>query len=288
MKARVWALLLALAASCAQADVVAVDDTGTTVALARPATRIVSLAPHATELLYAVGAGAAIVGTVDTSDFPPAAKSIPRIGDVRALDLERIVALAPDLVVTWPWTAPAQVDLLRARGVAVFTTKPATIEGIAGDMERLGALTGHPDVAAGAAATFRTRLAELRARYRAATRVRVFYEIWDAPLYTVGGGHLITQALAACGGENVFMALTLPAAAVDVEAVLAAKPDAIVAGAEGGGRPEWLDRWRRWPGLPAVARGHLFVVDADLLHRPGPRFLEGVEGLCAAVDRART
>jgi iron complex transport system substrate-binding protein len=280
-------LFLAFGATCAQAAVAVVDDTGAPVALARPATRIVSLAPHATELLYAAGAGAAIVGTVDTSDFPPAAKAIPRVGDARALDLERIVLLAPDLIVTWPWTAPAQVDALRARGVAVFTTRPATIDGIAGDIERLGTLTGQAEVAARAAAAFRERLAALRARYRAATRVRVFYEIWDAPLYTVGGGHLITQALATCGGENVFAALTLPAPAVDVEAVLAARPDAIIAGVEGGGRPAWLDRWRRWPELPAVARGHLFVVDADLLHRPGPRFLEGAEGLCAAVDRAR-
>jgi len=287
MTARFAGLLLVLAASCSQAAVSVVDDTGAPVALARPATRIVSLAPHATELLYAAGAGAAIVGTVDTSDFPPPAKAIPRVGDARALDLERIVLLAPDLVVTWPWTAPAQVDALRARGVAVFTTRPATIDGIAGDIERLGTLTGHAEVAARAAATFRERLAALRERYRAATRVRVFYEIWDAPLYTVGGGHLITQALATCGGENVFAALALPAPAVDVEAVLAARPDAIIAGVEGGGRPAWLDRWRRWPALPAVARGHLFVVDADLLHRPGPRFLEGAEALCAAVERAR-
>jgi iron complex transport system substrate-binding protein len=287
MKGRFAMLVFALAASCARAEVAAVDDTGAALTLARPAARIVSLAPHATELLFALGAGSAIVGTVDTSDFPPAARTIPRVGDARALDLERIVLLAPDLVVTWPWTAPAQVEALRARGIAVFTTRPATIDGIARDLERLGALTGRAPAASRAAAAFRARLADLRARHRGAPRVRVFYEIWDEPLYTVGGGHLITQALDACGGDNVFAALTLPAPAVDVEAVLAASPDAIIAGAEGGARPAWLDRWRRWPTLPAVANGRLYAIDADLLHRPGPRFLEGVEALCAAVDAAR-
>src|SRR5262245_8628284 len=218
----------------AQAAIVTTDDTGATVTLAAPATRIVSLAPHATELLFAVGAGQRIAGALDTSDFPDAAKSIPRIGDARALDLERIVALAPDLVVTWPWTAPAQVEALRVRGLPVFMTKPASIDGIAQDMERLGALTGNPETAAREAAAFRAKLANLRERYRSAPRVRVFYEIWDAPLYTIGGDHLITQAMVVCGGENVFAALSLPAPAVEVEAVLAAAPDAIIAGSDRG------------------------------------------------------
>ena len=109
----------------------------------------------------------------------------------------------------------------------------------------------------------------------------MFYEIWDVPLYTIGGNHLISQALRVCGGENVFASLALPAPGVSVEAVLAAKPDAIVAGADRAVRPAWLDDWKRWPTLPAVARGNLFTVDANLLHRSGPRFVDGVEALCA-------
>ncbi len=263
------------------------DDTGATVKLTAPAQRIVSLAPHATELLFTLGAGSRIVGTLDTSDTPAAAKAIPRVGDSRALDLERIVALRPDLIVTWPWTAPAQVEALRARGIAAFTTMPATIDGIAADLERLGALTGTQVVGWREAEAFRARLEKLRERNAGAQRVRVFYEIWDSPLYTIGGRHLITEAIEICGGENVFAALTLPAPAVDVEAVLAAKPDAIIAGADQGARPAWLDSWRRWKELPAVANERLYAVDADLLHRPGPRFLEGVEALCGVIDKAR-
>jgi iron complex transport system substrate-binding protein len=285
---RAWVLALLTASIAFGAPPVIVrDDTGSTIKLRAPAQRIVSLAPHATELLFAVGAGPRIVGTLDTSDWPVAAKAIPRVGDSRALDLERILTLAPDLIVTWPWTAPAQVEVLRARGVAVFTTMPATIDGIAANLERMGMLTGDPAAGWREAEAFRAKLAQLRARNADARKVRVFYEIWDAPLYTVGGRHLITQAIEACGGENIFSALTLPAPAVDVEAVLAAKPEAIIAGAERGARPGWLDGWRRWKELPAVTNNHLYVVDADLLHRPGPRFLDGVDALCATIAAAR-
>jgi iron complex transport system substrate-binding protein len=274
------------AAACARIGVT--DDDGATVALAAPAQRIVSLAPHATELLYAAGAGDRVVGVLTTSDWPPEAAAKPRVGDAHALDLERIVALAPDLVVTWPYSAPEQVAALRARGVPVFVTNPTTIAGIAADLERLGALAGTLPVAAMRAAEFRARLARLAARDAGARKVRVFYEIWNVPLYTVGGRHLISEAIRVCGGENVFAALTLPAPGVSVEAVLAAQPDAIIAGADRGVRPAWLDDWKRWTTLPAVARGNLYTVDANLLHRPGPRFLDGVEGLCAALDSARS
>jgi len=279
--------LFAASIAAVAAPVIVRDDTGSTIKLPAPAQRIVSLAPHATELLFAVGAGSRIVGTLDTSDWPVAAKAIPRVGDSRSIDLERILTLSPDLIVTWPWTAPAQVEVLRARGIPVFTTMPATIDGIAANLERMGVLAGDPAAGWRESKAFRDRLAQMRARNAEARKVRVFYEIWDAPLYTIGGRHLITQAIEVCGGENIFAALTLPAPAVDVEAVLAAKPEAIIAGAERGARPGWLDGWRRWKELPAVAKDRLYAVDADLLHRPGPRFLDGVDALCAAIAAAR-
>ena len=227
----------------------AVDDAGTTVTLAAPALRIVSLAPHATELLYAAGAGERVVGVLATSDWPPEVAGKPRVGDSRALDLERIVALAPDLVVTWPFAAPAQVGPLVARGVPVFIANPATIDGIAVDLERLGTLAGTLPTATARAAELRARLARLQARYAGARTVRVFYEIWNAPLYTIGGDHLISQALRVCGGENVFAALTLPAPGVSVEAVLAAQP-----------RGDTCRRGRR--RAPGVARRMEALADA--------------------------
>jgi len=269
------------------AAVTATDDAGSVVTLARPALRIVSLAPHATELLFAAGAGARVVGVVAHSDWPRAARSLPAVGDANALDLERIVALAPDLVVAWPYTMPAQLAALRARGATIFVSDPKSISGIAQDVEALGMLAGTVATARPAAAALRARHDALAARYAGARPIAVFYEVWNEPLQTVGGRHLISEAIALCGGANVFAALTLPAPTVSFEAVVAAAPEAIVAGSDDGRRPAWLDDWQRWRNVPAVRYGNLFVADGDLLHRSGPRFVDGIEVLCAMLDKAR-
>ena len=274
-------VFVALAAT-ARAELRVRDDAGSDVVLAKPAQRIVTLAPHATELVFAAGAGGRVVGAVRGSDHPREARDVAIVGDVHALDLERIVAMQPDLVVTWPYTTPAQVQALKRRGIAVFTTDPATIDGIAQDIEKLGALAGTATHAADVAQAFRERLSRIVVGSEA-PRVRVFYEVWDQPLFTIGGGHLISQAIRACGGENVFESLRVPAPQVSIEAVLAARPDVIVAGADRGLRPRWLDDWRRWSDLPAARSDRLRVVDADRLHRPGPRFVDGVAELCAAI-----
>lgn len=287
MKRTSLVLALAFVACCAQAAVTVRDDTGIEITLAAPARRIVSLAPHATELAFAAGAGDRIVGAVRGSNHPVAARDILVVGDVHTLDLERIVALKPDLVITWPYTTPAQVAKLKDRGVAVFTTDPVSIDGIATNIERLGTLAGTQSVAAESAARFRTEVAQATT-HSTNRRVRVFYQVWGTPLFTIGGGHLITQAIRACGGENVFAALSIPAPQVSIEAVIAARPDMIIAGADEARRPDWLDDWKRWPEVPAVRDRLLHVVDADRLHRPGPRFAAGVRELCDAMGRART
>ncbi|MFI4952190.1 MAG: cobalamin-binding protein [Burkholderiales bacterium] len=281
------ALVSVLAGASRAAPLAVADGTGAMVELAAPARRIVSLAPSATELLFAAGAGDRVVAASDPADWPPQARHLPRIGDARSLDLEQIVSLKPDLAVAWPYVAPAQIEQLRALGIPVYRSDPHAPEAIAADIERLGALAGTAAVANAAAARFRSRLAALRERERDAAPIRVFYEIWHQPLYTIGGAHLISWAIALCGGENVFAGLSLPAPSVSIEAVLAARPGLIVAGTDAGVRPAWLDAWRRWPDLPAVARGNLFVVDANLLHRAGPRFVDGAEALCAVIDQAR-
>jgi iron complex transport system substrate-binding protein len=284
------ALGAALAAACAaatlaaHAEVAVVDDAGARVALAAPARRIVALAPHATELVFAAGAGARVVGVVAGSNFPPQAARLPSVGDVNAIDLERLVALAPDLVVTWPYTTSAQLAAIRRRGIAVFTSDAKSIDGIAVDLERLGTLAGTTADSARAASAFRAAIAAARASVvpRPAP-TRVFYEIWGDPIFTIGGEHLISAAIALCGGVNVFADLGVAAPVVDAEAVIAAAPDVIVAGADDAKRPPWLDAWLRWPQLPAVRDHRLRVVDANLLHRPGPRFAQGVAQLCAAI-----
>jgi iron complex transport system substrate-binding protein len=283
------ALAASFTASALGAEVEATDATGARIKLAAPADRIVSLAPHATELLFAAGAGERVVGVLDPANWPPQAAQLPRVGDARGLDLERILALKPDLAVVWPYLAPAQVERLRELGIAIFVSDPRTPGAIATDIERLGTLAGSGPAAARTAAEFRARLAALEAREarQPGAELPVFYEIWSQPLYTVGGRHLISAALELCGGRNVFSRLPLPAPQVSIEAVLVAEPAAIVAGTDGAVRPAWLDEWKRWRALPAVVYGNLFVVDADLLHRAGPRFVDGLAQLCAALDAAR-
>ena len=278
-------LLLAVRTACA--SVSAVDDAGNTVTLPHPAQRIVSLAPHATEMLYAAGAGGAVVGVVAHSDWPAAARPLPRVGDAAALDLERIATLRPDLVIAWPYTAPPQLAALRAQKVAVFVSDPKTIAGIADGIEKLGALAGVRGIANVSASTLRRRIADLAEAHRGGARLRVFYEVWNEPLYTIGGRHLISEAIAVCGGENVFASLTIPAPSVTIEAVVAAAPDVIVGGDDSGKRPPWLDDWKRWPSIPAVRDGNLYGAAGDLLHRPGPRFVDGVAALCADFAMAR-
>ena len=284
---RSLALTLLTACGVATAAVSVSDDTGTDVVLPRPAQRIVSLAPHATEMLFAAGAGGAIVGVVAHSDWPAAARALPRVGDAAALDLERIASLRPDLVVAWPYTAPPQLAALRAQKVAVFVSDPKSIAGIADGIEKLGTIAGTRDIANASAGALRARLADLKERHAGGARLRVFYEVWNEPLYTIGGRHLISQAIGVCGGENVFAALTIPAPSVTVEAVVAAAPDVIVGGDDSGKRPPWLDDWKRWPSIPAVRDGNLYGAAGDLLHRPGPRFVDGVAALCADLATAR-
>jgi iron complex transport system substrate-binding protein len=280
------ALALALWTGCCAAAATAVaafDANGARIELPAPARRIVSLAPHATELLFAAGAGEKLVGVLSPADWPPEAARLPRVGDASALDLERIVALAPDLAVAWPYLAPAQLERLRALGVPIYVSDPHAPEAIAADIEKLGVLAGTSAVAAEAAATFRAKLDAIRRKAHGGAQLSVFYEIWNQPLYTIGGRHLISSAIELCGGENVFASLRLPAPQVSVEAVLAAAPEAIVAGTDDAVRPAWLDEWSRWSRVPAVEYGNLLVVDANLLHRASPRFVDGAAQLCAAL-----
>lgn len=290
---RLHALLLAglCAATTVSGAVAAVsvaDDTGQRITLPQPARRIVSLAPHATELLFEAGAGARVVAATDYSDWPPAARALPRVGGYHALDLEKIAALKPDLVVAWAsGNPPAQLDRLRALGVPVFRSEPRQLEDVARTLDRLGVLAGTTGVAQPAASRFRARIATLRQRHAGAPPVRVFYQIWSEPLMTLNGDHIISEVIALCGGVNVFAGQPAMVPTVTEEAVLRAAPELIISPSEPGVPGGALDRWRKWPGLPATARGQLQGVDGDLLNRAGPRLTAGAEVMCAALDHAR-
>lgn len=288
MKRRRLLALLALTCPAAQAEIVVTDVSGVTIRLAAPARRIVSLAPHITELIFAAGAGDRMVGNVDYGEYPPEARRLPKVGGA-SLDLEAIMALKPDLVLGWESgnAAAATVSRMRSMGLTVHLSEPKRIEDIAGDLERIGKLAGTESAANTAAAAFRQRYAALAERYSRRPPVEVFYQIWKQPLMTVNGKQIISDAMRLCGGRNVFAQLPVIAPIVTVEAVIAANPEVIVASGMGDSRPEWLDDWRRWKTLAAVARGNLYFVPPDLIQRHTPRILDGVERLCAHLESAR-
>ncbi len=269
-------------------EIRATDDAGNLLSLNQPSGRIVSLAPHVTELLFAIGAGDQIVGADEFSDYPVAAKKIPRIGRAGALDLERIVALKPDLVIGWgSGNSSAQLAQLRKLGLKIFISEPRQLNDVSSSLRRMGQLSGHGEQAEAAAANFDTGINQLRQRYAHRPQVTVFYEIWDRPLMTVNGQHIISSVLTLCGGSNVFAQLGQLAPTVDVEAVLKAQPQAILGSGSDATRPMWLDDWRRWPRIPAAANGNLFNIPPDLIQRHTPRLLEGATLVCAALEKAR-
>jgi iron complex transport system substrate-binding protein len=272
----------------AHAEVSVRDDAGNTIKLAQPAKRIVSLAPHTTETLYAAGAGALIVGTVDYSDYPEPAKAIPRVGGYSRIDLERVAALKPDLVVAWQsGNAAAHIEKLKSLGLPLYVSQPNRIDDVANEIERFGQLAGTGAVAAPEAKRFRERLTALRTQYAGKPPVRTFYQIWKQPLMTVGGKQIISDAIRLCGGDNVFGKLEPMAPTVTVEAVIAANPEAIVASGMGDSRPEWLDDWKKWTAIDAVKRDNLFFVQPELIQRHTPRILEGTERLCKHLETVR-
>ena len=264
------------------------DDAGAIIRLAQPARRIVTLAPHLAETLDAAGARSRLVGVVDFSDFPTPVGQLPHVGSYARLDLEAIVALKPDLVIGWQsGNAPAQIDKLRALGIPVYLSQPNRIEDIAREIERFGVLGATSETAQAAATQFRARLASIDRQFARQPTVRSFYQIWPAPLMTVGGRQIISDVLRRCGGANVFGQLETFAPTVTTEAVIAADPEAIIASGMGDSRPEWLDAWKRWPTLTAVQRDNLYFVPPELLQRHTPRLLDGAERLCAALEQAR-
>ncbi|MCE1181087.1 MAG: cobalamin-binding protein [Rhodocyclales bacterium] len=291
MKNRLFAVLTAIIAfslPAAAADLLLKDDTGQEVRLKGPAKRIVALAPHIAESLYAVGAGSQLVGTVDYSDYPPEAKKVARVGGYSRVDLEAVAALKPDLVLAWEsGNNMNQVDKLKALGLTVYVSQPNRMEDVAGQLERLGQLAGTENVAKGAADRFRQRIESLRKANAGKPPVRVFYQIWKTPLMTVGGPQIISDAIKLCGGENVFGQINKMAPTVSVEAVLEANPEAIIATGMGDARPDWLGDWDQWTQLLAVKRKNLFHINPDIMQRHTPRILDGAEKLCAALDTAR-
>jgi iron complex transport system substrate-binding protein len=247
-------------------------------------TRVVTIAPHLTELVYAAGAGDRLVGTIDTSDYPEAARRIPRIGDVTRLDAERLLALRPDLVIAWSDGTPAeQLALLRRLGLRTLRMQQNALADVPDAIVELGRQFGTEAVANASAAQLRRELDGLRARYAGAPPLTVFYQVWDAPLYTLGGTQVVSEMLAVCGARNVFADQRHSAMPIDVEAVYARRPDVVVLAGSAAETVAWRAKWAERPPLRAA----FVALDPDLVNRMGPRIVAGTAKLCAELDTVR-
>ena len=287
MRKLIASLACALTAN-AGAAITVHDDDGKELTLQHPARRVIALAPHVTELLYAAGGAERIIAAVDYADYPEQAKLLPRVGSNRQIDLERVASLKPDLIVVWlHGSSERQVEQIRALGIPMFHSEPKKLADIASNVSRLGKLMGTERVAETAAAKIRTELSVLTTKYARRTPVRVFYQVWDKPLYTLNGSHIVSDAIRLCGGENIFGKLKVTAPVVGVEAVLQEDPEAIFSTADRSDDEGGIGLWRQFPNMTAVRRANLFRVDGNLLNRAGPRMIAGAASLCEKIELAR-
>ncbi|MDO6443266.1 MULTISPECIES: cobalamin-binding protein [unclassified Marinobacter] len=266
----------------------AIDDMGKELCLPAPAQRIITLSPGATELTFAAGAGAKVVAVVNYSDYPPEALKLPLVGSHTRVDMEALLALKPDLVVTWvTGNPPAQIELLGELGIPMFAIEPRTFEGVSSVIERLATLAGTEQAGLAEAERFRVGIAALSEQYRNAEPIPVFYQVWEQPLMTINNDHLIGKVLQLCGGVNVFGEMPRLVPRISSEVVLQADPHAILTGSVEGVSDGQLDSWKQYSELTAVKKKNLFFVPASPISRPTPRLLEATRIVCDYLDSAR-
>ena len=289
IKQRMLVSLLALAITPSiHAAITVRDDAGNSVTLARPAQRVISMAPHITELLFAAGGGSHVAGAMNFSDYPEAAKRLPLVGSDAQIDMERVLALKPDLIVVWKsGNTSRQLEQLKSLGIPIFYSEPQRLDDIATSLTRLGQLLGTDAQAQVAAADYRRKIAALAARYAQRPQVKVFYQVWSKPLYTLNGEHIVNDAIRLCGGQNIFANLKVIAPQVGTEAVLAENPEAVF-GAESHDQGDaGVYLWKQYPALLATKRGNLFALAGEPLSRATPRMADGIAQLCEKIETAR-
>jgi iron complex transport system substrate-binding protein len=260
------------------------DDIGQILHLKKPAQRIISLAPDITEIVFAIGAGSQLVGVVRGSDYPQAAQKINSVGSYSGIDLEKIIALRPDLIVTWGNTFSRQLGLLKTLGIPIYTTLPRRLEDIPRTMKNLGCLTGKEMRANQAAESYMYQLTALYERFHNQKELSVFYQLGSYSLLTINKESWIHQVIRLCGGRNVFANAKTITPEIGWEAVLQSNPDVIITDST---RADWKKRWFVWEQMTAVKEGFLFAVPPDLIDRASPRLLEGARQICEYLQAAR-
>lgn len=273
------------AAAAKNNKISAIDSEGKQVVLAAPATRIVSLSPHITELLFAAGAGDRLVGVVEYSDYPAEARKIKRIGSAFRVDMEELVSLKPDLVVAWTsGNSASDIAMIKRFGIPIFYSDPKQLVDIPTQIRNLAKLSATENIAARASRTFTRKHKEMLSRQRGKSAISVFYQLWHQPIMTVNKNHLINDVIELCGGANVFASLPSLTPVVGIEDVITANPEYIIASSVE--RSELVSMWGKWTGITAAGKKRIIIVPADLLHRQGPRIIQAAEIMCRGLAPA--
>ncbi|WHI47396.1 cobalamin-binding protein [Microbulbifer sp. VAAF005] len=264
------------------------DARGQWVELPAPAERIVALAPNIVENFYSAGAGDKLIAAVSYSDYPEQAKQLPEIGNYKAVNYESLLLLNPDLIVAWgSGNGDQMINKLEDLGFTVFVSESNALEDIAVNVKRFGKLAGTSDYADKSAGEWLERLNQIQLSHKDLDSVSVFYQVWNEPLQTLNGDHLISDVIQTCGGRNIFADALVLAPKISIESVLDRDPRVIIASGMGEERPDWLDAWAAYPRINAVKEGNLFHVPPDIIQRHTFRVLDGMEMVCDDLNRVR-
>lgn len=261
-----------------------IDDAGNTIQLKQAAQRIISLAPDITETLFAIGAGPQIVGVLAGSDYPPAAQKLPQVGTYNGIDLEKIIALHPDLIIGWKPMFARQLAQLKTFHIPIYISDPHRLEDLPLIFQRLGCLTGKAMRAGQVAKNFSEKLNILQKKYTQQTPVTVFFQIGEYALFTINRDSWINQVIDLCGGRNVFANAQFLAPKVSWEALVVANPQVILCDAPD---THWRDSWRAFPMIRAVKMQQFYDIKPDGIERASPRLIQGVQEICMALQKTR-
>lgn len=250
--------------------------------------RIIALAPHIVETLFDIGAGDRIVATVDYADYPEQATAIPRVGGFYGLQVEKILALKPDLVIAWKGgNKLVDLEQLERLGLPMVYSEPKKIAGVAQELRYFGQLTGLQYDAERLAQQFEDDLEQIQRRFRNRAPLKVFYQLWSEPMMTVNKNTWINQLITTCGASNVFAANPTDYPQISIENVIVAQPQVIIMPLEKSDKPQPKIDWQNWAVIPAVKHNQFMVVDADLIHRFSRRMLVGLNDMCHKIDAFR-
>ncbi|MGY0616662.1 vitamin B12 ABC transporter substrate-binding protein BtuF [Vibrio sp. FJH11] len=251
-----------------------------------PAQRVISLAPHATELAYAAGLGNKLIAVSEMSDYPAQVNTLEKVSNYQGIKLERIIALQPDLVIAWPAGNPAkELEKLKQFDIPIYYSSTGSLQDIANNIEQLSQYSENPQVGQKAADNFRSQLTALKQKYNTENKVRYFYQLSEKPIITVAGKNWPSEVFTFCGGENIFTDSGSPYPQVSIEQVITRQPEVIFTSRHAMSNDGMWSEWKN--ELPALKNGHIWSLNADWINRPTPRTLNAITQVCEHFESVR-